>query len=117
MSTSEIILFEFGTEGGGATVSKLSTNKIIEKGSSGGILDEDEDPIREWEEVYDNWEDWWSNFIAKHKAHWICFYPVYIHEDIKIFIQTAVENYQDSDEFLTRRKATWLRRLNVKSKL
>jgi hypothetical protein len=52
MSTTEIILFEFGLEVGGATVYKLADNRVMEKGSSGGILYEDEDPIRKWNNGY-----------------------------------------------------------------
>lgn len=115
MSISEIILFEFGTEGGGAIVYKLLNNKVVEKGSSGGMLDdEEEDPIKEWEETFDSWENWWSNFISEHKENWIYFYPLFISEDIKANIQTSVDNYQASDDSHLFHKENWLRILNEK---
>jgi len=99
MSTSEIILFEFGAEGGSATVYKLQNNKVVERGSSGGILDEEEDPIKKWEKVYESWDNWWASFTIKHKTRWINFYPVFIHSDIKLMIKTEVDNFQITDTY------------------
>ena len=55
-SAETIKLFEFGVEGGGGSVFKLPDNPVVERGDSGGFLDEEEDPHRSWEKVFDRWE-------------------------------------------------------------
>lgn len=111
MPTSEILLFDFGTDGGGATVFKLLNNKVVERGSSGGILDEEEDPIKKREKIYESWEDWWASFTNKHKTRWINFYPLFIHSDIKPMIKAAIDNFQITDSNLSYLKDNWLEKL------
>jgi hypothetical protein len=112
--TDETILFEFGADGGGATVYKLLNGKIIEKGSSGGILDEEEDPIKTWEKIYDNWETWWLNFTTEHQDFWIYFHPSFIHDDIKQFIRVAVDNYKSNRDY-SYHKENWNQKLTDKN--
>ena len=114
MSTSETILFKYGFEGGGATVYRCQNNKVIEKGSSGDILDEEEDPIKTWEKIYDNWETWWLNFTTQNQDFWIYFYPSFIHDDIKQFIQVAVDNYKSNRDY-TNQKENWNQSLSDKN--
>ena len=108
------ILFEFGTEGGGATIYRVQHNKIIEKASSGGIVDEKEDPFKEWEEEFENWEVWWQNFTNKNKEFWIFYYPKFIHDDVKPFIQSAIDNYTSTNQDVSHHKEKWNRRLRNK---
>ncbi len=54
----DVILFEFGVEGGGGTVYQLPDKTIIEKGSSGGMLEEEEDPHIDWGKPFKSWEAW-----------------------------------------------------------
>lgn len=107
----EVILFDFGFEGGGGKVYLLSDKTIVEKGSSGGILDEDEDPHRNWEKPFETWEEWWQNFTNEHKDFWIHAYPIYIHDSIKSFILNAIDNYNYSNIDADRKKEIWKRRL------
>ena len=111
-NTLPVILFEYGSSTGGAIVYRLHNNKVVEKGSSGGITGEDGDPIREWESEYDNWETWWQGFTNKHKEYWIWFYPVIIHEELKDFIKQAVDNYQFKVDNFDFYKKHWLTCLN-----
>lgn len=110
MSTSETLLFEFGTEGGMATVSLLSNNTVIERGSSGGI--EIDDPGRKWERVFATWDDWWAAFLNKHKEWWICFYPIFIHEEIKEKIRLAVDTFITTHDDHKYHKERWVTCLN-----
>ncbi len=101
------LLFDFGIEGGGASVYQFANGKVIETGSSGGILDEEEDPFKTWEKAFNNWEDWWQNFVEIHDDFWICFCPSFIHTDIRPFIQFAVNNYTSTNRDLTYHKQKW----------
>jgi hypothetical protein len=111
MLSTAIKLFEFGAEGGGAAVYRLPSNEVIERGSSGGMLDEEEDPIRHWEEKFPNWEFWWSNFKREHGEHWIFFYPIFIHEDIRSSIKESIDHYDSPDESSHYHKNNWLHQL------
>lgn len=105
------LLFEFGTEGGGASVYKLPDNTVMENGSSGGIMDEDEDPIMQWKKIYDNWDAWWLSFTSKNQDQWIYFYPIFIHPDVKKSIQIAVDNFSSNGDYINH-KEKWNRRLS-----
>jgi hypothetical protein len=107
MTTEAIILFEYGTEGGGATVCRLPNNKVIEEGSSGGISGDEDDPVKEWKKEFESWEAWWQNFTTLYPKYWIYFYPVFIHNDIKAFIKQAVENYNYKDRDISRQLENW----------
>lgn len=114
MISQETILLDYGADGGGATVYQLPNGTVIERGSGGG-MDEEEDPVRTWEKNYDNWECWWQSFIAIHKDFWIYFHPCFIHDDIKPFIQIAVDNYKSDQEY-PYHKEDWNRALRNNSK-
>jgi len=111
MPFAKILLFEFGTEGGGASVYTLPDNTVIEKGSCGGILDDEEDSIKEWEKVYDNWDAWWSKFTSEHQEQWIYFYPIFIHTDIKKSIKIEIDRYVSNFDTADQ-KEKWNRHLS-----
>lgn len=93
----KIILFEYGADGGGASVIKLPNDTIVEKGI--GCEIEDEDLIMHGNKPLYSWEAWWQTFTSMHGSFWIFFHPLFIHEDIKPFIQNALDkyNYPDAD--------------------
>jgi hypothetical protein len=102
-------LFEFGVDGGGAAVYRTKDNRVIESGSSGGMMEEWEDPIISWKKEYANFEEWWNHFKESHGSFWFCFYPLFIHEDVKPIIRQSVDNYvSDRDpSFYEMRKSDW----------
>jgi len=85
----QTLLFEFGTDGGGAEVILMNDGRIVEKGSAGGMLDEEEDPVRTWEETYESWQLWWDDFQSKHGSDWVWFYPLHIHDSVKPSIRAS----------------------------
>ena len=88
------LLFEFGTEGGGAEVYRLPDNRVLEMGSSGGMLDdEEEDPVRSWEVMFVDFEHWWKHFLTQNGSFWIYFYPIFMHDEVKPIIKSSVEQY------------------------
>ena len=92
------LIFQYGVEGGGCSVYQtLDDGSIIENGSSGGILDEEEDPIINWNKKYNNWEMWWNVFIKNFQSNWIRVHPTYIDISLKDFFITEISNYK-SDE-------------------
>jgi|GEM_PF-662540 len=91
-------LFEFGTEGSSATVFKLADNTVMEKGSRGGILEEEEDPSQQWEKSFDTFEVWWQNFTDTHTEFWIRYHPIFIHDSAKALIKNAVDKYNFNRE-------------------
>lgn len=110
--TSErIVLFEFGTEGGGAEVILLPDNRVVEKGSAGGILDEEDDPHRSWEVTYDSWQTWWDKFKEQHGSFWVYIYPIQIHDLAKPLIRQSLEELRDTTENWTESASHWQRYL------
>jgi hypothetical protein len=90
---------------------------VIEKGSSGGMLDEDEDPFVSWEKKYISFEHWFKEFKIKHKDFWIYLYPVYISEEIRSFVMEEVKNYvvpKEEVEWFFDRRDDWYRALGMK---
>jgi len=78
---NETLLFEYGVEGGGASVFRLPDQTIVERGSSGGMLDDDEDPYRTWETPYGSWDAWWQHFTSY--KQWFMFSPIFLHPSIR----------------------------------
>ena len=111
MATPAIKVFEYGLEGGGATVYRLPDNKVIEKGSTGGILDEEEDPFRDWEKIFENWDVWWLDFTSQNQNEWIYFYPIFIHPDIKQLVKLAVDSFSSCEKIKDQKKK-WYQHLN-----
>ena len=107
MDGDGIILFEYGTEGGGSKVYRLPDNSIIEKGSSGGILDEQDDPIKNWERKYSGFAEWWQNFTDKYTEEWILFSPLFIHDDIKSLIASAIKKFAYEQDGIAFHKQNW----------
>ncbi len=110
--SERILLFEFGTEGGGAEVFLLPDNRVVETGSSGGILDEEDDPHQSWEVTYDNWQTWWDEFKEKHGSFWVHFHPIQIHDLAKPSIRQSIEELRDTTENWTEITRHWQRRLS-----
>ena len=94
----ELLIFEFGVDGGEASVFRMPDNSVVERGSSGGILDEEEYPVTKWEKAFESWEEWWKQFVIQHGKNWIGFYPLFIHEDLKTFIASKVSNYNKPND-------------------
>jgi hypothetical protein len=111
MFLEKIKLFEYGTEGSSTTVFKLADNTVMEKGKSGGILEEDEDPSKDWEKSFDTWEVWWQNFTDTNKEFWIRYHPIFIHDFIKAFIKNAVDKYNSTGSDVSRHTTKWNRLL------
>ncbi len=86
-------LLSLGLDGGGFDIYLLPNNTVVETGSSGGILDKNEDPIKSWEHQFDTWELWWQNFTKTHGNHWIWFSPLFIDVTVKEFVQQKVNEY------------------------
>ena len=110
-------LIEVGAEGGGCEVFRYENGIVIEKGSGGGMLDEDEDPFVSWEHKFQKFEDWFQDFKNKHKDFWIHLYPLFISDEISSFILDEVNNYKSSyeeDDFMERSKENWYRALGEK---
>ncbi len=100
-------LFSAGLEGGGFTIFLLENNKVVEKGGSGGILDENEDPHKSWENEYENWDEWWNSFMNKHKSYWFCFYPTFVDTEIKPLIKKFIDDYFEQNIHVERYKERW----------
>jgi hypothetical protein len=99
MSTEAILLFEFGADGGGAEVFRHADGTVTEEGSSGGMIDDidedgkPEDPVTTWRRVFPDFPAWWADFEAQLGSHWICFYPLFIHPEVRGFIRERVVTY------------------------
>lgn len=106
-ASERIVLFAFGAEGGGAEVFLLPDNRVVEKGSSGGILDEEDDPPKSWEVTYDNWQSWWDKFTQENGSFWVYFHPIQIHELAKPSIRKSLEELQQTTEDNFRKISSW----------
>lgn len=103
-------LFEAGVDGGGFEVFRLEDGSVVETGSSGGMLDED--PIIGWKNSYPDFETFFQKFKQSHNDFWICFYPVLIHEEVKVFIRSEVASYADAGNLYVHCIKNWLRKLD-----
>jgi len=109
----KVKLLEAGVDGGGFDVYRMANGKVEESGSSGGMMDdEEEDPIISWSKPFDSFELWWENFKKEQRDFWICFYPVFIHDDIKPFIRTEIEKYQKGENYHPSCSESWLEKLD-----
>ena len=108
---NKTLIFKFGADGGGASVLRSDEGKFIETGSSGGMLDEDEDPIISWVKEFDSFEAWWKDFKQQHKQFWPFFYPIFIHSDIKAFIKKEIADFHSDDEYSQPDFESWKDRL------
>lgn len=101
------LVFEFGAEGGGSEVFRTKDEKIIISGSSGGMLDEDEDPFIQWSTKYRLWTSFWSQFKRGNK-HWYNMYPRFIHDDYKSFIKQELLSLDVDHDILSK----WFKLVN-----
>lgn len=117
MSTDKELLFAYGAEGGGSEVYRLPDGRVIEEGSSGGMLDEDEDPVISWKKEYAHWDAWWTHFTTREPEFWIAYYPISIHPAIRDGIRQAVDAYALDPEISETYRAeeeVWLQRKKEK---
>jgi hypothetical protein len=84
MSTEKTLIASLGVEGGGFDLYALPDGKIIESGSSGGMMgDDEEDPIRQWEQTYESLDAWWTHFTEMNKNFWYYFHISDVNPDYK----------------------------------
>lgn len=99
MEKQKVLITSMGVEGGGFDVYLLPDGSVIEEGSSGGILDEEEDPHIHWEKLYASPDSWWSEYIQNHPNFWYHLHVLYIHPDyvdrIRDIALNALHNLQE----------------------
>lgn len=110
------LVFEYGADGGGAGVYRSDSGKIVESGSAGGMLDEEEDPIRSWTKEFGSFEDWWKDFKNIHRNFWPYFYPMFIHDDIKDFIRKEIAEFKSDDKHSNPSFESWMYALEGKNR-
>jgi hypothetical protein len=103
-----IKLIELGVDGGGFEVYQMEDGRVVETGSAGGMMNEEEDPIKSWENHYDSFEAFFEDFKEKQKDFWIHFYPLYISETIKPYIMTEVQSYKENPGASYHPKKNWI---------
>lgn len=84
------LILQYGAEGGGTNVYITTEGKIIVKSSSGGMLEEYEDPVIVSKTTYMLWSSYWSEF-RRHNKRWFTLYPVFIHDDYKSQIKETLD--------------------------
>jgi hypothetical protein len=104
-------LISLGVEGGGFDVYLMDDGTLLEIGSSRGMLDEDEDPVKIWEKKFVSIEDWWLDFTIGNGDDWIYFSLMFIDESIKEFVTSKVRNYHTLKPNLGYHKSRWLDRI------
>ncbi len=108
-------LLEVGVDGGGSEIFLMSDGSVADIGSAGGMLDEDEDEIRSWIQLFPNFEAYWEDFKKSNGEFWVMFYPLFIDEDVKEIIRTSVDAFQTEDESADNWGVkTWRERLDQK---
>jgi hypothetical protein len=85
------LIFKYGTEGGGSEVYRNAKGEIITSGSSGGMLEEYEDPFIQWTRKYRLWTSFWSEFRRNNKS-WYRYFPLIIHDDAKAEIKKSIDD-------------------------
>lgn len=107
----EILVFEYSAEGGGAAVYRRDDRTVYEEGESGGLLEDEEDPLQEWRHEYADWAAFWNQF-SSHRL-WYQFSPLYVHPDYRPAVREAIEAVvwpPDSDRWMQQVKmADWQR--------
>jgi hypothetical protein len=112
---TEELFFEAGADGGGEALYRRNDGSFFTRGSSGGMLDEDEDPHISWTREYESFSAYWEAFTGQHRHFWICLYPLFIHPDAHDFIRDALSRYaSDYPEWkeYSERADTWMERIN-----
>lgn len=107
----ELLLLEYGAEGGGAKVFQLPGNTVVERGSSGGILDDEEDPVTKWEKEFDSFDAWWQDFLGGYGYKWVYFYPVFIHPSLHVHVLKALQHTDLKKPELDYHKTKWLQKI------
>jgi len=84
MSTEKTFVASLGVDGGGFDLYVLPDGKIVESGSSGGMMDDDEvDPIRTWDKTFDNLDAWWTYFTDMYQNFWYYFHIADVNPDYR----------------------------------
>jgi hypothetical protein len=89
---NSVKIFDYGVEGGGETLFRITlpdgSMKIVADGSAMAWDENDNDIIKKWKKEYSSWEEFWQQFISE--KSWFRFYPVFIHEDCRGSILEAL---------------------------
>ncbi len=105
------LFFKVGADGGGESLYRNPDDTFFTSGSSGGMLDEEEDPIISWQVDYPDFQNYWDDFIRKNGDFWLFLFPLYIHPEAIPLIQKALDSLDDekkemsSDQIKTWRRA------------
>ena len=95
------LFFEAGADGGGEALYRNPDGTFFTSGSSGGMLDEEEDPIISWQADYPDFQNYWDDFIRKNGGFWPFLYPLFIHPDAIPVIQNALDSLDDEKKKLS----------------
>jgi hypothetical protein len=90
-------LLEIGVDGGGCEIYLLEDGTVVETGSAGGMLDDEEDKIRNWDKQFPNFEAFWEDFKNSNGEHWVMFYPLHIDESVVPIIKKSVSDYKSDN--------------------
>ena len=85
MSAEEIFVVSLGVEGGGFDLFVRPDGTFVEKGDSGGFLDEEEEAqfVTKWEKTYDSLDSFWAEFTDKNANFWYYFHVIKLNPDYK----------------------------------
>ncbi len=105
----KVKLITVGVDGGGMDVYRLLDGTVVESGSSGGMMDdEEEDPVVSWSKSFENFELWWESFKLQQGDFWICFFPMSVHDDIKPFLLKEINTYSQGENIHHECCSRWL---------
>ena len=95
------LFFEAGADGGGEALYRNPDGTFFTSGSSGGMLDEEEDPIISWRFDYPDFQNYWEDFIRKNGNFWPFLYPLFIHPEAIPLIQKALDSLDEEKKELS----------------
>jgi|GEM_PF-4132884 len=101
------LIFQWGAEGGGERIYRNKEGRIISIGSSGGMLDEEEDPIITWQYQFPTIKSFWECFDRMNK-NWFRLYPLFIHKEYKAFVNKQIESIAQKQDI----NEEWKRLIN-----
>jgi len=94
------LFFEAGADGGGEALYRNPDGTFYTSGSSGGMLDEEEDPIISWRVDYPDFQNYWEDFIRKNGDFWLFLFPLFIHPEAIPLIQKALDSLDEEKKEL-----------------
>lgn len=106
------VFFVYGCEGGGETLYRQKNEHgeyfYYTEGSSGGILDEEEDPFIKWNESFEDFAAFWHHFIKE--GGWFYLTPIFVHREIRAFVGEQLNHLSSNQEFNENLKDSWRRK-------